>query len=228
MVESTGIMEAIVEQLPLIMDGTLQTLIMTLLSTLLAYIIGLPLGMALVMTDPNGLHPMRTVNSALNAIVNILRSFPFIILLISILPLTRAIVGTTIGVEGAIPPLVIAAFPFIARLVESSLMEVDKGIIEAMQSMGASNMQIAIRALLPESMPSLITNATTATTTILGYTAMAGMVGAGGLGKIAIDYGYYRRNTLILVMAVVMLIVVVQVIQFIGGVIARSVDKRKN
>lgn len=225
---SSTLWNDIVANLPLISDGVLQTLIMTLLSTALAYVIGLPLGVALVLTDPQGLRPMPIINRILNAVVNILRSFPFIILLITILGFTRFLVGTTIGTRGAIPPLVIGAFPFIARLVESSLKDVDSGVIEAMQSMGASNMQIAIRSMLPEAMPSLITNATTATTTILGYTAMAGMVGAGGLGKIAIDYGYYRRNILILVMAVVLLILVVQVIQAIGGFIARRVDKRRN
>lgn len=220
--------EQIEKYMPLLIEGLGETLVMTLLSTALAYVLGLPLGIALVVTDPNGLSPMRIFNRITNVIINVIRSLPFLILLFTILPFTRAIVGTTIGTKGMIVPLVLCAFPFVARLVESSLNEVDAGVIEAMQSMGASNAQIAFRAMLPEALPSLITNATTATTTILGYSAMAGIVAAGGLGGIAINYGYYRKNMLLMLLPVIMLVIIVQIIQGIGGLIARLVDKRKS
>lgn len=216
------------EQLPMILKGTWETLYITLISTGMAYVIGLPLGIVLVLTGPNGLRPIRALHSVLNVVVNVIRSVPFLILLIAVIPITRFIVGTSIGSKATIVPLVIAAFPFVARLVESSLNEVDAGIIEAMQSMGASNLQIATRAMLPEALPSLVTNAATATTTILGYSAMAGIVGGGGLGKIAIDYGFYRGDTQIMVMAVIALVLVVQILQAIGNYAALKVDKRKN
>ena len=216
------------EYLPMILGskGLLATLYITLGSTLIAYVIGLPLGLLLVLTDPKGLKPLKGVNRVLNIAVNILRSVPFLILLIAVMPVTRFILGTTIGSTATIPPLVIAAFPFIARLVESSLNEVDAGVIEAMRSMGASNMQIAFKAMLPEALPSLISNATTATTTILGYSAMAGIVGGAGLGKICIDYGYYRGNTEVMLIAVIVLVLVVQLVQAIGNFAARKADKR--
>lgn len=212
----------------LLLGGLGGSMFMTLLPTLLAYVIGMPLGIVLVLTQPGGLRPMGTLNRVLNVVVNFLRSLPFLILLIIVQPLTRLISGTTIGSTGMIVPLTVAAFPFVARMVEGSLNEVDKGIIEAMQSMGASTGQIAFRAMVPEAMPSLVTNATTVTTTILGYSAMAGIVGGGGLGEIAIQYGFYRVDPGLMWTAVIMLIVVVQLIQFIGNRIASGIDRRKS
>ena len=205
-----------------------ETFYATVLSTLFAIIIGLPLGVLLVVGEIGGVLPLpRPIMRILNVIVNLLRSIPFLILMIMVLPLTRAIVGTTVGTVASIVPLVIAAFPFIARLAESSLREVDPNIIEAAQSMGASPFQIITRVMLPESVPSLLTNGTTAITTILGYTAMSGIIGGGGLGKIAINYGYYRYKYLIMIVAVIILTVLVQLFQSVGTKIAQRSDKRQ-
>ncbi len=206
-----------------------ETFYATVLSTLFAIIIGLPLGVLLVVGEKGGVLPLpRPIMRILNVIVNLLRSIPFLILMIMVLPLTRAIVGTTVGTVASIVPLVIAAFPFIARLAESSLREVDPNIIEAAQSMGASPFQIITRVMLPESVPSLLTNGTTAITTILGYTAMSGIIGGGGLGKIAINYGYYRYKYLIMIVAVIILTVLVQLFQSVGTKIAQRSDKRQD
>ena len=198
-----------------------ETFYATVLSTLFAIIIGLPLGVLLVVGEKGGVLPLpRPVMRILNVIVNLLRSIPFLILMIMVLPLTRAIVGTTVGTVASIVPLVIAAFPFIARLAESSLREIDPNIIEAAQSMGASPFQIIVKVMIPESVPSLISNATIAITTILGYSAMSGIIGGGGLGKIAINYGYYRYKYLVMLIAVILLIAAVVVtysITFIGA-----------
>ena len=205
-----------------------ETFYATVLSTLFAIIIGLPLGVLLVVGEKGGVLPLpRPIMRILNVIVNLLRSIPFLILMIMVLPLTRAIVGTTVGTVASIVPLVIAAFPFIARLAESSLREVDPNIIEAAQSMGASPFQIITRVMLPESVPSLLTNGPTAITTILGYTAMSGIIGGGGLGKIAINYGYYRYKYLIMIVAVIILTVLVQLFQSVGTKIAQRSDKRQ-
>lgn len=205
-----------------------ETFYATVLSTLFAIIIGLPLGVLLVVGEKGGVLPLpRPVMRLLNVIVNLLRSIPFLILMIMVLPLTRAIVGTTVGTVASIVPLVIAAFPFIARLAESSLREIDPNIIEAAQSMGASPFQIITRVMLPESVPSLLTNGTTAITTILGYTAMSGIIGGGGLGKIAINYGYYRYKYLIMIVAVIILTLLVQLFQTVGTKIAQRSDKRQ-
>lgn len=205
-----------------------ETFYATVLSTLFAIIIGMPLGVLLVVGEKGGVLPLpRPIMRILNVIVNLLRSIPFLILMIMVLPLTRAIVGTTVGTVASIVPLVIAAFPFIARLAESSLREVDPNIIEAAQSMGASPFQIITRVMLPESVPSLLTNGTTAITTILGYTAMSGIIGGGGLGKIAINYGYYRYKYLIMIVAVIILTVLVQLFQSVGTKIAQRSDKRQ-
>ena len=205
-----------------------ETVYVTILSTFFAVVIGLPLGVLLVVGEKGGVLPLpRPIMRILNVIVNLLRSIPFLILMIMVLPLTRAIVGTTVGTVASIVPLVIAAFPFIARLAESSLREVDPNIIEAAQSMGASPFQIITRVMLPESVPSLLTNGTTAITTILGYTAMSGIIGGGGLGKIAINYGYYRYKYLIMIVAVIILTVLVQLFQSVGTKIAQRSDKRQ-
>ncbi|MCI6854459.1 MAG: ABC transporter permease [Firmicutes bacterium] len=204
-----------------------ETVYVTVLATALAIIIGLPLGVLLATGDKNGILPLpKPVMSVLNVVINLLRSIPFLILMIMVIPLTRAIVGTTVGTVASIVPLVIAAFPFVARLAESSFREVNPDIIEAAQSMGASPFQIIVKVLIPESIPSLISNATIGITTILGYSAMSGIIGGGGLGKIAINYGYYRYKTLIMIMAVVLLIIIVQVFQSVGDHLAKKSDKR--
>jgi D-methionine transport system permease protein len=208
-------------------NGILETLYMTLTSTFIAYVIGLPLGVALVVTDKDGIHPVRWLNSVLNVVVNILRSIPFLILMIFVTPLTRAIIGTTLGPTATIVPLVIGSAPFIARLVESSIKEIDKGVIEAAQSMGARPTQIIWKVLLPEARPSILVGAAIAVTTILSYSAMAGIIGGRGLGDIAIRYGYYRYDNGIMFVTVALLVIIVQVLQEVGMMIARKNDKRK-
>ncbi|MDD2971380.1 MAG: ABC transporter permease [Lachnospiraceae bacterium] len=210
----------------MLIEGTGATLYMTLLSTLMAYVIGLPLGIALVVTAKDGLRPNAVVYKVLDIIVNIVRSVPFLILLILIIPLTKVIVGKSYGSTATIVPLTLAAAPFIARLVESSLQEVDRGVIEAAQSMGAGLWTIIWKVLLAEARTSLIVGATIATGTILGYSAMAGTVGGGGLGDIAIRYGYYRYQTDIMIVTVILLVALVQIMQVIGMKLSRKLDKR--
>lgn len=205
-----------------------ETVYATLLSTFFAILIGLPLGVLLVAGEKNGVLPLpKPVMHILNVIINLLRSVPFLILMIVLFPLTRAIVGTSVGTAASIVPLVIAAFPFVARLVESSLKEVSPNIIETAQSMGASSIQIIWKVMIPESVPSLISNFTIALTTILSYTAMSGIIGGGGLGKIAINYGYYRYKYLVMIIAVVLLVLLVQIFQSIGTHLAVRSDKRQ-
>ena len=207
--------------------AVLETLYVTLIATIFAFVIGLPLGVLLVVGDKGGILPLpKWLMKVLNVIVNLLRSVPFIILIVVVFPLTRLIVGTTIGSVASIVPLVIAAFPFVARLVESSLREVNPNIIEAAQSMGATPFQIITKVIIPESVPSLISNATIAVTTILGYTAMSGAIGGGGLGNIAIMYGYQRYNYMIILIAVVLLIILVQIFQSVGTALSVKTDKR--
>ncbi|MBQ6602048.1 MAG: ABC transporter permease [Eubacterium sp.] len=204
-----------------------ETIYVTLLSAAIAIIIGLPLGVIFVTGEKGGILPIPApIMKILNLIINILRSIPFLILMILVFPLTRAIVGTVVGTPATVVPLVIAAFPFISRLVEGSLREVNPNTIEMAQSMGASPMQIITKVMIPESVPSLISNATNAIITILGYSAMSGIIGGGGLGKIAINYGYYRYKTLIMIFAVILLVVIVQVLQSIGTRLAVKADKR--
>ena len=212
--------------LSMIAEGTWETVYMTFFSTLFAYILGLPLGVLLVVTEKGHIMENQPFNSILGTVINILRSVPFLILMITVIPLTRFVMGTTIGSTATIMPLVIAAFPYIARTVESSLKEVDRGVVEAAQSMGASKLQIICKVILPEALPSLINGAAIATTTILSYSAMSGAIGGGGLGALAINYGYYRYKTDVLLVSVVMLVVLVQVIQMIGTYLSRAVDHR--
>ena len=207
-------------------QGLWETFYMVVLSTLFSYIIGLPLGLVLAVTDSQGLRPNAPVNKVLGTIVNLLRSVPFLIMIFLLVGLTRLITGTTVGSKAIIVPLVVSAFPFVARLVESSVREMDRGTIEAAQSMGASLLQVVVKVILPESRPSLISGATTATVTILCYSAMAGIVGGGGLGAIAINYGYYRKVPSIMWVQVVILVVLVQLVQGIGNRIATRSDKR--
>ena len=204
-----------------------ETLYVTVLATAFAILLGLPLGVLLVTGEKGGIRPLpRGVMHTLNIIINLLRSVPFLILMILVFPLTRLIVGTTVGTVASIVPLVIAAFPFVARLVEGSLREMNPNVLEAAQSMGASPFQIVTKVMSPESVPSLISNATIAITTILGYSAMSGIIGGGGLGKIAINYGYYRYKYLVMLIAVVLLIVLVQIFQAVGTRLAVKLDKR--
>ena len=204
-----------------------ETLYATILATLFAIVVGLPLGVILVAGEENGVRPLpKPFMSVLNVVINLLRSVPFIILMVMVIPLTRVIVGTTVGTVASIVPLTVAAFPFVARLVESSLREVNPNIIETAQSMGATPMQIILHVLLPESVPSLITNFTLAITTIMGYTAMSGAVGGGGLGMIAMTYGYNRYRYAVLYLAVIVLVMITQVMQSFGTWLARKCDKR--
>ena len=204
-----------------------ETFYVTVLATFFAIVLGLPLGVLLVVGEKNGVLPLpKWLMQTLNVVINLLRSVPFLILMILVFPLTRLIVGTTVGTVASIVPLVIAAFPFVARLIEGSLREINPNIIEAAQSMGATPMQIICKVMLPESVPSLISNVTIAVTTILGYSAMSGIIGGGGLGKIAINYGYYRYKYLVMIFAVVLLILLVQLFQSVGTALSVHSDKR--
>lgn len=211
----------------LFLQGTIDTLVMTCVATILAYVIGIPLGILLVVTSPNGLHPNRIVSTIVGWIVNIGRSVPFIILLVALIPFTRFIVGTSLGVPGAVVPLVVTAAPFAARMVEQSLEETDSGLVEAAQSFGASTWQIVWKVYLKETLPSLVRGAAITFVTLFGYSAMAGTVGAGGLGDIAIRYGYQRFQTDVMIFAVLLCVVLVIVFQAIGDVTARKIDKRR-
>ena len=219
--------QGLLDILPTFPTALWETFYVTVLSTALSLVIGLPLGVLLVAGEKDGVRPLPGwLMHLLNVIINLLRSIPFLILMIMVLPLSRALIGTAVGTTATIVPLVAAAFPFVARLVESSLRELDGNIIEAAQSMGASPFQIICKVMIPESVPSLIQNITIALTTILSYSAMSGIIGGGGLGKIAIDYGYYRYKYLIMVVAVIILILLVQVLQSLGTYLAKKCDKR--
>ena len=207
-------------------QGIWETLYMVLVSSLFSYVIGIPLGVLVFVTDKNGICRNRVLNLLIGGVINFIRSIPFLILLVLILPFTRLIVGTTIGSTATIVPLVVAAAPYVARMVESSLKEVDSGVVEAAQAMGASRMQIILNVMLPEAKPSLLVGATVSLATILGYSAMAGFVGGGGLGAIATNYGYYRYNTEVMLITVLLLVVIVQIFQEGGLRLVRRIDKR--
>ena len=215
------------EVVDMILKGIQETLYMTLLSTLMGYVIGLPMGVLLAVSDKDGLKPNRVLYRILDVIANIVRSIPFLILLILLIPFTRMIVGKSYGSTATVVPLVIAAGPFIARMVESSLKEVDEGVIEAARSMGASNLRIIVKVVLVEARTSLINGATIAVGTILGYSAMAGTIGGGGLGDIAIRYGYHRYQADIMIVTVVLLVILVQIFQMVGTTLANRLDKRR-
>lgn len=210
----------------MLIESVAATLYMTLVSTVFAYVLGLPLGIALVITAEDGLRPNKVIYKILDVVVNIVRSIPFLILLILVIPLTRLIVGKVYGPTATIVPLVLAAAPFIARMVESSLLEVDKGVIEAAQSMGAGLFTIIWKVLLAEARTSLIIGATIVLGTVLGYSAMAGIVAGGGLGDVAIQYGYYRYQPDIMWVTVVLLVLLVQLMQIVGTKLAKRLDKR--
>lgn len=211
----------------MIVRGIGETLYMTLISTFLGYLLGMPLGILLTITDNGGIRPNAAVYKVMDTISNIFRSIPFLILLVLIQPLTKLIVGKSYGSTAMIVPLTIAAAPYIARMVESSLKEVDHGVIEAAQSMGADTWTIVYKVMLTEARTSLIVNATIATGTILGYSAMAGTVGAGGLGDIAIRYGYYRYEADIMIVTVIILVLLVQIMQGIGMMLSKKLDRRR-
>lgn len=211
----------------MLLEGVRDTLYMTLASTFFGYVLGLPLGVILAVTDKDGIKPNAFIYKILDIIVNILRSIPFLILLILVIPITRAIVGKTYGSTATVVPLVIAAAPFIARMVESSLKEVNGGVIEAAQSMGAGTFTIIWKVLLAEARTSLLVGVTIALGTILGYSAMAGVVGGGGLGDIAIRYGYYRYQTDIMLVTIVILVLLVQMMQWVGMLLSKKLDRRK-
>lgn len=203
-----------------------KTLWMVTASTALAYLIGLPLGMTVAVTSPGGLRPSRIANSILGWIVNTGRSIPFVILIFVLFPVTRALVGTTLGTLGAIPPLVIAAAPFVGRLVESSIEEIPPGVIEAAQASGASTGQIISKVLIREALPSLVRGFIITYIALLGYSAIAGMVGAGGLGDLAIRYGYYRYQDDVLIATLIVIVAIVAIIQSVGDRAAKAIDKR--
>ncbi len=212
----------------LLWEGLLQTLYMTLIGTLISYLIGLPIGVSLVVTGPNGIRPIGIYNKVMGFIVNVIRSVPFLILMIALMPYIRKIIGTGIGTSATTAALIVAAAPFVARLVEQSILEVDAGVIEAAQAMGASNFQIIKKVLLLEARPSLLNGAAVATINILGYSAMAGIVGGGGLGDIAIRYGLYRFQPAIMWITIVVLVVLVQILQEVGIRVASRMDNRLN
>lgn len=211
----------------MMLDGVKETLFMTILSTFFGYLLGVPMGVALAVTDKNGIRPNAAVYKILDVIANITRSIPFLILLILIMPLTKLLVGRTYGTAATVVPLTVAAAPFIGRMIESSLNEVDRGVVEAAQSMGASTMTIIIRVLLVEARTSILVGVTIALGTILGYSAMAGIVGGGGLGDIAMRYGYYRYEEEIMLVAVVLLVVLVQIFQTAGMKMSVKLDRRQ-
>lgn len=214
------------KMIQLLITGIGETLYMVVISTVAAYVFGIPLGVIMYITDKKGICRNRVINLVVGVIINIIRSVPFLILLVAILPFTRLVVGTTIGPTATIVPLIVAAIPFVARMVESSLKEVDGGVIEAAKAMGSSNFQIITKVLLPEAKPSLLVGLTIAITTILGYSAMAGFTGGGGLGAIATNYGYYRYQTDVMLITVAVLVIIVQIFQEVGIRIVNKLDKR--
>ena len=207
-------------------EGVWDTLLMTGLSTLLAYLIGLPMGVVMILTQSHGIRPNRAVNAVLGWVINIGRSLPFIILMIALFPFTKLVVGTKIGIKGAVVPLVVSAAPFIARMVETALSEVDAGVIEAAQAMGCSTLQVVWKVLLPESLPSLLSGFTTAFVTILGYGAMSGFIGGGGLGSMSLQYAWNNRKMVVLYGAVIVLVILVQIFQSAGSHLAVRMDRR--
>ena len=210
----------------MLQEGIWETLYMVVLSSAISYLIGIPLGIILVVTDKDGIRPIPILQSILGVAINLLRAIPFIILLIMVLPLTELLVGTVVGSKAIVPPLVIAAAPYIARMVESSFKEVDAGVIEAAKSMGASTFQIVWKVLLPEAKPSLLVGAAISITTILGYSAMAGFVGGGGLGAIAINHGYYRYEVGLMLVTAAILVIIVQIIQEVMMRLSKATDRR--
>lgn len=219
------VLQQLIEQ-NILVKGIWETTYMTLLSSLFAYVIGLPLGVILAVTDENGVKPNKAINTILGIVVNVFRSIPFLILMVAMLPVAKLVVGTSLGNKAMIVMLVIAAAPYVARMVESSLKEVDSGVIEASKSMGSSTMQIILKVLLPEAKPALIVGAVISTVTVLGYSAMAGTIGAGGLGKIAISFGHQKYKDDVIWVCVILMVLIVQAVQIVGMTIAKKTDRR--
>lgn len=211
---------------PMLLEGILDTLYMTFTATIVAYIFGVPIGILAEVTRKGGIHPMPLFNKILGWIINIGRSIPFIILLVAVMPFTRVVAGTTIGPKAATVPLIIAAIPFVARLVENALRELDDGVIEAAKAMGANDRQIIFKVMILETLPSLVIGSSLATITLVGYTAMAGTVGGRGLGDIAIRFGYHRYQPDIMIVTIVLLVIIVQIIQSIGHIVSKKLDKK--
>lgn len=211
---------------PEMWQGSLETLFITFVSVLFAYLIGMPVGVLLITSKKDGIRPNKTLNAICAGIVNIGRSIPFVILLMALMPLTQLLTGTSIGTEGILVPLIVAAAPFVARMVEQTLEEIDPGVVEAAKTMGATNWQIIYKVLLPESVPSLIRGLSITTITVVGYTALAGMVGGGGLGAVAVNYGLYRYDYTVMYIAVILLMVIVFLFQLIFNCTAKAIDKR--
>ncbi|MDD4796262.1 MAG: ABC transporter permease [Eubacteriales bacterium] len=220
------LLSALCDNGPLLLTGVWETLYMTIASALVGYLIGLPLGVLLMVSARDGIRPRRALHAVLGWAVNIGRSIPFIILIIALIPLSRAVMGTSIGYKAAVVSLVVGAAPFIARLVESSLAEIDRGVVEAARAMGATDWQIITRVLLPEAIPSLVRGVSIATIMLVGYTAMAGTLGGGGLGAIAIRYGYHRYQSQMMIITIVLLVILVQVTQVLFNLLAKAIDKR--
>ncbi len=220
------VVRTVIEYWDLLGSGTLVTLYMTFLSAFFAYLFGMPLGIILVITDRQHILPRYRLNSVLGGIVNVMRSIPFIILLIAVIPFTRLVVGTSIGPTASVVPLAIGAIPFVARMVEASVKEVDWGVIEAALAMGASPWQLITKVLVPETLPSLILGMSITVITLIGYSAMAGVVGGGGLGDIAIRYGYYRYQEDLMFLTIVLLIIIVQMVQTAGNYLSRKIDMK--
>lgn len=216
-------MDLMIQLLPV---ATMETLYMVFFSTLVAVIVGTPIGVILFVSERGGIRENIPLSQSLSTVVNIGRSFPFSILMVAIIPLTRLIAGTSLGTTASIVPLSIAAIPFVGRIIESSLMEVDKGIIEASQAMGATSWQIIYKVLIPEAMPGIVLGITLTIINLIGYSAMAGLIGGGGLGKIADQYGYKRYNTPIMIATIILLIILVQIIQWLGNTIAQTINKK--
>ena len=210
----------------ILLEGVLETLYMTFASVTMAYMIGLPLGVLLVASSPEGITPSKAIHTILGMIVNTVRSIPFLIVIVILIPLTRMIVGTAIGSTAALVPLVIAAAPFVARMVETTMNELDKGVIDAAKSMGATNFQIITKVMIPESIPSLIRGFAITTITLISFSAMAGAVGAGGLGRIAIRYGYQRFQTDVMIITIIFIVAIVAIIQFSFNTLAAKIDKK--
>lgn len=221
-----SLFDATVNNWQMILSDTGVTIYIVFLSTLFSYVFGIPIGIILVITSRDGIRPMPVLNQILGIIVNLLRSVPFLLMIFMIMPFTLMITGTSFGPNATIVPLVFSAAPYIARLIESSLREIDFGVIEAAQSMGASNWQIITKVMLPESGPSLLVGAAIAATTILGYSAMAGVLGGGGLGDVAIRYGYYRHIKPLMYVCIILLVIITQIIQEAGLRFATKTDKR--